>query len=221
MTSLSAFALTEHQEISLPPIPVPPEQERLRSRLGNITALPRRPNTPGAFIHIGKTGGGTLTRILRNACHSFQKKSCKSSGANESHVSKFTTYYHVPDFSNGRLAGQSHKYDFYVMTTRDPLDRTISAFGYEHPDNILARGHQRLKHLKYHQRKQLFSCFPNLDVFSKYDGNVRTNQTDSCTKLARSIFDHQVPLFAHLHWDMQRIVPMLRNTSSLLILRNN
>jgi hypothetical protein len=60
---------------------------------GNNPPLP--PHTPGAFIHVGKTGGSTLARYLRNGCHSFVPKPCNTVNRyllNESYISKTTTY---------------------------------------------------------------------------------------------------------------------------------
>jgi hypothetical protein len=39
------------------------------------------------FIHIGKTGGSTITTLIRNGCHSFDKGPCKNV-TNESAISK-------------------------------------------------------------------------------------------------------------------------------------
>jgi hypothetical protein len=53
------------------------------------------PHTPGAFIHVGKTGGSTLRGYLMNGCHSFVRKPCGGPSRNimnESYISKTTTY---------------------------------------------------------------------------------------------------------------------------------
>jgi hypothetical protein len=54
-------------------------------------------NMTAGFIHIGKTGGSTLTGVIRNSCHSFVRKSGRCQGAiqNESIASELVTaYYH-------------------------------------------------------------------------------------------------------------------------------
>lgn len=52
------------------------------------------PNTTAAFIHLGKTGGSSLSLQLRNGCHSFVKKPCHDV-ENETIVSEMVTdYYH-------------------------------------------------------------------------------------------------------------------------------
>jgi hypothetical protein len=56
---------------------------------------PLPPHTPGAFIHVGKTGGSTLAGYLINGCHSFVRKPCGGPSRNimnESYISKTTTY---------------------------------------------------------------------------------------------------------------------------------
>lgn len=98
--------------------------------------------TIGAFIHVGKTGGSSLSEQLRYGCHSFVPKPCSRRTGQIIHnvVSNLTTYVHVPDFSYGKngLFGKSYLYNFYLFTVRDPLDRTISAFLYQHPLNVFA-----------------------------------------------------------------------------------
>jgi hypothetical protein len=51
-------------------------------------------NKTAGFIHIGKTGGSSLTSVLRNGCHSFVPKPC-SVISNETIISELVTdYYH-------------------------------------------------------------------------------------------------------------------------------
>lgn len=48
----------------------------------------------GAFIHMGKTGGSSLSLLLRNGCHSFMPKPCRTVPL-ETIVSRLVgTYYH-------------------------------------------------------------------------------------------------------------------------------
>jgi len=97
--------------------------------------------TNGAFLHLGKTGGSTLSTLLRNACHSWMTKPCVSfhpnistpSNVRESAASqKIQAYFHTPDFLK---LPQSPLVDFYVVSVRDPYDRIRSAFVYGHPAN--------------------------------------------------------------------------------------
>jgi hypothetical protein len=125
------------------------------------TGAPDMPS--GAFVHIGKTGGSTLSLHLRNGCHSFIKQPCNQLSLNEveSHVSRLTTYYHVPDFANLR---RTRHHLFYVLSIRDPLARLLSVFTYMHPENIMARGACQWNIC---ETESIWKCFPNLDEFAK------------------------------------------------------
>lgn len=118
-----------------------PLQIQARKLLGN-ESRPQPPEpTLGAFIHIGKAGGSTLTSLLRNGCHGKIPKPCNSqlSDKNETAISKLTTYYHTPDFIQnpkyGLFSRNRPQYGFYVFLLRDPFDRTISSYLFSHPDN--------------------------------------------------------------------------------------
>jgi Sulfotransferase family len=132
------------------------------SRNNVDSMLPKPPYTPGAFIHVGKTGGSTLCSQLRNACHSWWPKPCNSnvSIVNESNLSFLTTYYHTPDFQ--LLSTRQYHYDFYVWTLRDPFSRLLSAFTYQHPLNMRYAKDEKYwaKHVR--ANKPVFSCFPTL-----------------------------------------------------------
>jgi hypothetical protein len=91
------------------------------------------PNTSGAYIHIGKCGGSTMTSQLTNGCHSWVAKPCNTAVENETIISKSTTYYHTPDFARSTIREQL--YSFYVVQIRDPLARFRSIFGAYHIDN--------------------------------------------------------------------------------------
>jgi len=110
--------------------------------------LAKAPQMVGAFIHVGKTGGSTLSALLRNGCHSFMTKPCEDkniSKEKESAISKLTTYYHIPDFEIGRLYREAYVYDFFLFTIRDPFERTVSSFLYTHPENMFAEEFYKYK----------------------------------------------------------------------------
>lgn len=127
------------------------KQKRKSYNLQNQTP----PMTSGAFVHIGKTAGSTLCLVLRNGCHSHVPKPCKNDSelppSQESYVSKLTTYYHIPDFdSNLQKRHKEHPYDFFVFTTRDPLERAISSFVYTHPITVAVEKVERFKRKNPH-----------------------------------------------------------------------
>lgn len=67
----------------------------------NTTLQFSKENITAGCIHIGKTGGSTLTGVIRNSCHSFMRESngqCRNSKGpipNETAASELVTaYYH-------------------------------------------------------------------------------------------------------------------------------
>lgn len=132
-------------------------QIQAQKYLTNKESAPRPPNlTLGALIHVGKTGGSTLSSSLPFACHSFAMSKCHKqieagkymNIGNETAVSKLSTYYHVPDFNAGKhglFGGKGCKHKFYTFTVRDPLARTISSYLYQHPLNQIAEHYQAYK----------------------------------------------------------------------------
>ena len=73
-------------------------QERRKLQWIQLLNLRRQPSwetlNDGAFIHMGKTGGSSLSLLLRNGCHSFMPKPCRTVPL-ETKVSKLVgTYYH-------------------------------------------------------------------------------------------------------------------------------
>jgi hypothetical protein len=192
------------------------------------------PNTPGALLHIGKTGGSTISGHLRNGCHSWLKKPCREipEDEEESFVSQLTTYYHLPDFHTlGEVP-----YDFYVVLLRDPFDKLLSIFTYEHPKNIRAR---KLDIPMFRKNLvRLFKCFPSLESFSEFVGdepddyyypdwnNIFINNTN-CTSLARAIMHQQVEKSRHFYnninyvFDRLEPYPHFQNATILAVRAEN
>jgi hypothetical protein len=86
---------------------------------------------------------------------------------------RFDLHHHhvpVPDFS--LLPTSNHS--FYIVTVRDPYDRTLSSFTYDHPlnDEALDRNASRLD---LQGRLAAYKCFPSLEDFVGYIGD---NVTD-------------------------------------------
>ena len=71
--------------------------------------------TPVLLLHVGKCAGSTVRFVLQNL-----KKPSGESCLNVSEV-------HM------RQPGRQTPWGKIVMTTRDPLDRIVSAFNYRHP----------------------------------------------------------------------------------------
>lgn len=152
------------------------------------------------FVHVGKTGGSTISQLLRNGCHSMVRRggSCRVI-PNETAVSLLVKdYYHVADF----WSLPNSKHPNYIIMVRDVYDRTVSALLYHHPQNV--------KYYKVNEtesQKQLgryaYTCFPSLEKFASllergnstecyypYKHNEVVN--DDCAELACAVSAERV-----------------------------
>lgn len=132
-----------------------------RTNTGSLSKL------NAGFIHIGKTGGSTLSLLLRNGCHFHvrrqQRGSCNHVVPNETTTSKLVqAYYHVPDFH--KLPNSKHR--IYIITTRDVYDRTVSAFLYTHPRNVPYYGNVETSEERRKFMEIAYACFPTLEDFA-------------------------------------------------------
>ena len=169
----------------------------------------------GAFVHIGKTGGSTLSALLRNACHSWMPHPCRNV-TDETIASKLIeSYYHVPDFG---LLPQSH-HDFYLLSIRDPFDRAVSSFVFEHALNRKARKDPFTPARRIPEMEAAFACFPTLESYVQYLEGDSTDfdwpyhrsevPAESCRDLARASFHGKVRPFNHFYFNYQRIKSLL------------
>ena len=117
------------------------------------------------YIHVGKTGGSTISQLLRNGCHSYLPKPCRVV-ANETVVSKLVEhYYHVPDFHTLPTSGD----ESYILSVRDVYDRTVSAFLYSHPKNAIHYGDEHNMQQSFVNKEKSaksYRCFPTLETFA-------------------------------------------------------
>lgn len=183
------------------------KHEQLRtSTTTDPSEFPRK----GAFLHLGKTAGSTLSLLLRNGCHSFMPHPCRNVSEPELPISYLTSdYYHLPDF--GLLPTREH--DFYVLTVRDPWDRTISAFAWDHVRNRLARNDTIVGPREKYQ--MAYQCFPTLERFTRYlEGNSsqfhypyhkREVHAESCIDFARAAIHGRVKIFGHFFFGYVRL----------------
>lgn len=131
--------------------------------------------TNGVFLHLGKTGGSTISALLANGCHSWMPKPCHPDRVpHETVVSqKIQAYFHTPDFLK---LPQSPNDSFYFLTLRDPYERTRSAFVYQHPANgKLFKNHMHylddLRKQHNFSRPALIKCYDTLEHFVQHLGN--------------------------------------------------
>ena len=115
------------------------------------------------YIHVGKTGGSTMDKVLRSNCEWYRslapKKKCfrelssSSSQATaeggggeeeESVLSKATTrtlHLNVRNKIEGKFIRDNNITSF-LWTLRNPISRAVSAFNMDHPDNSKVSGYQ-------------------------------------------------------------------------------
>jgi hypothetical protein len=179
----------------------------------------------GAFVHMGKTGGSALSVLLRNGCHSWMAHPCRNI-TNETIASELIeSYYHVPDFAFLRQS----QHDFYLITMRDPFDRAVSAFVFEHILNRIERNDlSTLTPSKQKVLENAYLCFPTLEKFVWYlKGNssayfypYKKNaiMPAPCRDFARAAFHGQVRSFNHMYFSYQRIKMFLPAPDSQTIL---
>jgi len=190
------------------------------------SSLPVPPNkTLAAFIHIGKTGGSSIAVNLRNGCHSWLPKPCKRekmlhfSADFSTPLSKLSTYYHTPDFDNSLLFDnlQRQQHQIVVITLRDPFDRIVSAFLYQHPKNqLLHRFVEYKKTIQYHLKLselgsvwavfqfreqklkakqefqkeiEFFKCLPSLEIFATLLNTSSNNHSSKTWEQASNTGD--------------------------------
>jgi hypothetical protein len=99
------------------------------------------------FVHIGKSGGSTISMLLRNGCiQAVDGETCEAErwkkfpgqvGETETIASQRIQFYlHTHNVDKGQMAEYYSRVSSIVVVARDPLDRWISAFLSRHPDNI-------------------------------------------------------------------------------------
>jgi hypothetical protein len=172
-----------------------------------------------AFIHLGKTGGSNLARILRNGCHSFRPKPCKDFIPNETMVSKLVQdYYHVPKDTQ-KIPQSNHS--MYILTSRDPYERFVSAFIYLHPKNKVTFQRPQSGSDMF-QKHRAYKCFPTLQSFVDHIGDdpfryhyipKKYVNSQDCTILARAIAAGQVEPLEHLYNNFQHMAEWIPSSS--------
>ncbi|MGK3740236.1 MAG: hypothetical protein ACI90V_007085 [Bacillariaceae sp.] len=171
------------------------------------------------YIHIGKTGGSTISNLLRNGCNSFSSSGnipCHPNIPNETIISKLVEYYyHVPDFF--RLPTSNHQN--YIISIRDPFDRTISSLLYHHPDNVKYYNIKETQKQKYYGPIVYHKCFPTLEIFSSLltGDTTETNSCNypyppsymeigNCTEFACAAIHGKIRFFVHLFFNYRNIL---------------
>lgn len=149
--SLKNFDGNIANEAELPAAPVTIEDDTQASMYDVIDRSKRieipDKNRTLAFVHIGKSGGSTISLLLRNGCvQAVEGKECEAErwkkfpgkvGETETIASERIQFYlHTSNVDSGKMAEYYARVSSVVLVARDPLDRWISAFLFRHPDNI-------------------------------------------------------------------------------------
>lgn len=188
-----------------------------------LTLPPRQSSANKAgFVHIGKTGGSTISSWLKQGCNSLVQNCERQQDLQQSSpVSQWVEhYYHVPDF--WRLPDSNHQ--SFIVSIRDPYDRTVSALLYHHPQN--AAYYNLTQTLRQRQLGPIaYQCFPTLEAFAsllvpKHSNNDKEDGEDNChypyrhnvvepkdcTALACSVLEGKVRFFTHLFFNYRNIL---------------
>jgi hypothetical protein len=103
-------------------------------------------------------------------------------------------------------------YSFYTISLRDPLDRTLSAFTFLHPENQRARGRRRVSKP---DTEFFVPCFPNLDTFveaidSTIEDEDSITDSSNCTHLATGALQNRFERLAgHFYFDTKYVESLL------------
>ena len=98
-----------------------------------------------AFVHVGKSGGSTISLLLRNGCMvAVDGKDCepdrwkKVPGQTHETIAsqRIQFYLHTPHVESGKMAEYYRRVSTVVVVARDPVERFVSAFLCRHPKNI-------------------------------------------------------------------------------------
>ena len=176
------------------------------------------------FIHLGKTAGSNLARLLKNGCHSFRQP-CQKTIANETMISKVVkAYYHLP-LDTERLPNSTHS--IYFLTSREPYQRFVSAFVYLHPRNKGVFQRPQSKGDMF-QKAKAYSCFKTLQSFADYVGDDPFQykyqpapyvNSRNCTILARAMIAGQVQPIEHMYNNYQHMLQWIPNNKPLYMIR--
>lgn len=129
------------------------EQDSKSSMYNNLIDRSKRVEIPDknrtlAFVHVGKSGGSTISMLLRNGCIQAVEEGgeCEAErwkkfpgevGKIETVASKRIQFYlHLSHVDSGKMPEYYDRISSIVVVARDPLDRWVSAFLSMHPKII-------------------------------------------------------------------------------------
>ena len=173
---------------SLRAIPLLMSVSNTRSAGERLAALPSLCSLPRIsasgerrllYVHVGKTGGTTLDKVLRSNCEMYRlygehntARKCLSAlergGGGESYLSNITAYtLHTRGSENVESVMRENNITSFLWTLRNPISRFVSAFNMRHPNNSRAMAPSRNKLRREYRtrvRSEFYSeCFPTVE----------------------------------------------------------
>ncbi len=128
------------------------KEQDSRSSMYNLIDRSKRVEIPDknrtlAFVHVGKSGGSTISMLLRNGCiQAVEGGECEAErwkkfpgevGKIETVASQRIQFYlHLSHVDSGKMPEYYDRISSIVVVARDPLDRWVSAFLSMHPKII-------------------------------------------------------------------------------------
>ena len=137
------------------------------------------PNRQIAFLHIGKSGGSSISLLLRNGCMtSVDDIPCEEdrwkrvpNQFEETIASKRIQFYlHTPHVESNKMAEYYSRVSSVVVVARDPMERFISAVISRHPKNIDA---MRLRNQKIRRKAEKDGIEPPIWAKGVFGGGDR------------------------------------------------
>jgi len=148
------------------------------------------------YLHVGKTGGTTLEKVLRSSCEYLKRKAkvdkCVNTGIglNEesmvSNLTALTVHENIRPNLVKAFISQNNVTSF-LFTLQNPIDRALSAFDMRNPVNA---GKSKIEQKRNTQREFYVDCFPTMqdlaDILSRKKRAEYTNlesEVTDCFKL--------------------------------------
>lgn len=182
-----------------------------------------------AMVHVGKTGGSTIMKLIRKDCHTWVAERWGINGLpkgicpgedrpipNESMISKHVVaYWHERQVPVAR-------YTSFIVMVRNPIERIISIFLMGHPvalivqpGRILNRTHaMKTAHHRAEDVERalplnwvhaFYSCFPTLNAFAEALPNELPRSPASkqprCASIGLSSVQGMNPGAGHMRWN--------------------
>jgi Sulfotransferase family len=172
-------------------------QSHEKEDVASIPALPK-PRPPSRdhsliYVHVGKTGGITLDKVLQSNCMWYYGKSARekclqklnhqnSSSSKLSELTRATLHFgprrdYTVWIQNATL---------FLMTLRNPIARALSAYNFDHPDNQDPSRYSE-KGLPEDARRFYVECFPTIQHMTKsleVGKYSKTTKDKSCRSIA-------------------------------------